>query len=189
MKNPILILVSGPPGAGKSTFSKDLVKEFGFTWLEIDCVGDPFSLTRDHEYISNLEPRLIDGLLNLAALNLSAQQSVLLDLPWKHLLLNSLELMVRIQELAVAMQAKLVIFECILSPDELRRRITNRNAYRDFDKIENDTAWQNFLVNIRFYEKNPLPHISIDVENTSPLKNFDIAREHILEVNSIEVVS
>lgn len=140
MHNSALILVSGPPGAGKSTFTKPIVTELGCTWLEIDCIGDPFSLDRDQDYINNIEPILIHGLLNLAALNLAAKQTVILDLPWKHLLINNPAWISQIQELVFNAKVPLVVFECFLKEDELRRRITARNAQRDLAKIQNDTS-------------------------------------------------
>jgi adenylate kinase family enzyme len=177
---PCLILVSGPPGAGKSTFSKSIVTEFKCTWLEIDCLGDPFSLGRDQEYIKNIEPQVIQGLLNLAALNLSAQQSVLLDLPWKHLLINNPEWLTQIQNLAIAKNVSLLIFECCLSEPELRRRIIARNAYRDLDKIQSDITWQDFLNQIHFKAINPLPHILINTEEPQEA-NFAIAKKYLQE--------
>lgn len=178
--NHCLILVSGAPGAGKSTFAKPIVAEFRCTWLEIDCIGDPFSLTRDQEYIKNIEPQAIQGLLNLTSLNLSAQQTVLLDLPWKHLLINNQQWITQIQQIAAKANVPLIVFECYLSEVELRRRIIARNAYRDLDKIENDPAWQEFLGQIHFEAKNPLPHILVNTENTQE-DNFELAKKYLLQ--------
>ncbi len=184
MYNPCLILVSGPPGAGKSTFTKPIVTKLGCTWLEIDCVGDPFSLERNKQYIIDIEPKIIQSLLNLAALNLSAQQTVLLDLPWKHLLINNPTWITKIQELVSSAQIPLLVFECFLREEELRRRIIARNAQRDLAKIQNDTTWHDFLTHIHFNAKNPLPHVLINTEDTPEL-NFSKAKSHLLETLGI----
>jgi predicted kinase len=175
---PCLILVSGPPGAGKSTFTQPLIKEFGLTWLEIDCVGDPFTLERNQEYITNIEPKIIPGLLNLAALNLRAGQSVILDLPWKHLLINNPAWVQHIHALVETANVPLIVFECHVSETELRRRIVMRNAPRDLAKIQSEDTWSDFLTHIHFQAQNPLAHVLINTENT-PEFNFAYAVNYL----------
>lgn len=99
-----------PPGTSKSSFSTPLVNELGCAYLEIDCVGDPFTLDRDQNYITNLEPPLIQGLINLAKSNLEKGQTVLLDLPWKHLVINNPDLLAQFRAMANEQKIMAAIF-------------------------------------------------------------------------------
>lgn len=164
MKVLKLVLVSGPPGCGKSTLAKGLAEKFGFVWLDKDCIDEPFSPgKRGVHYTKKVEPKVLAGVLALARLNLSAGNSVLLDVPWTHIMLNSPEWVEAIRMSAKASGAALQVLECVISEDVLRERLRKRGLDRDQVKLSPE-GWVRFKTADRLGEKNPLPHTIIDVE-------------------------
>src|SRR3989338_10196530 len=87
-----LILISGPPGCGKSTFTDALEPKIRAFVLDKDCIDDLFSPNdRGAHYTKEIEPKVLQGLLNLAERNLNLGHSVIIDVPWTHIMLNSPE--------------------------------------------------------------------------------------------------
>jgi len=164
MNQHCLILVSGPPGCGKSTLAKPLAKQLKAVLLDKDYIDDPFSPNdRGLLYSKEIEPKVLKALLQLAKINLEIKHHVLLDAPWTHIILNDPEWIDQIQEVAREAKAKLVVLECILSKEILRERISQRGLKRDAVKLTPE-GWENFLKKDRIGEKNPVPHFSINME-------------------------
>lgn len=157
-------MVSGPPGAGKSTLSGPLCREFRWVWLDKDAIDEPFSPgKRDVYYNREIEPKVLEALLNLARLNLQGGQSVLIDLPWTHILLNEPQWVQKIQNLIEETGVKLLVLECRLSEESLKKRLTQRGLARDQSKLSEE-GWVAFRKRDRLGERNPFPHYEIDME-------------------------
>lgn len=179
-RNVKLILVSGAPGAGKSTLSAKLVATFGLVWLDKDAIDEPFSPgRRDHHYNREIEPKVLEALFNLARINLSVGQSVLIDLPWTHILLNEPRWVARVRETAASTGAGLIVLECRLSEESLRQRMAKRGLDRDQVKLT-DEGWSAFRTRDRLGEKNPLPHHVINAEEP-PDACYAQARQFLAE--------
>lgn len=163
-----LILISGPPGAGKSTLAKPLARALPAAHLDKDCIDEPFSPNdRGTHYTQTIEPKVLQGLLNLAELNLQNGMSVILDVPWTHIMINSPEWVERIQAIAQHTQSRLIVLECIISEDNLRKRLRNRGFERDQVKLT-DSGWVHFKNTDHIGKRNPLSHFEIDI--TKPVE-------------------
>ena len=162
-----LILVSGPPGCGKSTLAEGLARHVrNAVLLDKDCVDEPFSPgNRGPRYTMDIEPKVLQALLNLATLNLRLGKDVLLDVPWTHILLNTPDLIPRLYDCAREEDATLIVLECVLSPDILRKRITQRGLKRDDAKLSTE-GWEQFCHTDRIGATNPLPHYRLAVEES-----------------------
>lgn len=160
-----LILVSGPPGAGKSTLAKGLGRELKATVLDKDCVDDPFAGDeRGDRYTQEIEPKCLAVLLNLAELNLSIGHSVILDVPWTHIMLNTPHWVDTVKELAHRLDVLLMVLECVLPEQSLRERMRQRGLRRDDFRVTNNEGWDRFKETDRIHERNPLPHHIIDMQ-------------------------
>lgn len=162
--SPQLILISGAPGAGKSTLAKDLAPRLPGVLIDKDCIDEPFSPNdRGAHYSQAIEPKVLQAMLNLAIPNLTAGHHVILDAPWTHLLLNEPTWGERIQQTAAVANATLIILECVLSEATLRQRLMQRGLARDATRWT-DAGWEIFRRSDRLGECNPLPHIRLDAE-------------------------
>ena len=166
LKSPTLLLISGPPGAGKSTLSRALARELCAAILDKDCIDEPFSPgERGPTYTREVEPRVLAALLALAEINLATGLSVLVDVPWTHILLNSPEWKTRIESLVAAQQIPLRVIELTLSETTLRSRLAARALDRDQGKLRTEAGWAAFRASDRLGEPNPFADsITIDAE-------------------------
>lgn len=162
-----LILISGAPGCGKSTLARDVARAIAAVLLDKDCIDEPFSPNdRGERYSKEVEPKVLQALLNLAELNLNLVRPVILDVPWTHIMLNSSEWIDRIQALAHRTSAQLFVLECQISEPALRERLSRRGLKRDLVKLTPE-GWETFKKVDRIGAKNPLPHQIVNVEQPS----------------------
>lgn len=175
MQNSTLVLVSGPAGCGKSTLSKGLAKYFKLVHLDKDCIDEPFSPgDRGKNYTDNIEPKVIQALLNLTQLNLNNQMSVIIDLPWTHILINSPEWKTKLERFNP------LILEIKISEATLKERITKRGLSRDQVKLT-EKGWEDFKITDCIGELNPMNHLLLDGE----LSPEDIFKSAILKLSDI----
>ena len=160
-EQPILLLVMGSPGAGKSTVAKSLLKLCNFVYLDNNFIADNISnISRvDDDYL-RLRRLVYDSLYRIVAENLKVRNSVLLDVP--HVThMNSAGWRAEIGDLATANDAILKIVRCHCSEKTLKQRIEARGELRDRWKLEN---WSQFIEKEPLRADIPLPHIDLDTE-------------------------
>jgi predicted kinase len=161
-----LILVSGPPGVGKSSLSIEIAKKLHSTLLDKDCIDEPFSPDdRGSYYTKNIEPKVITSLLNLSSLNFKAGNDVVIDLPWTHIFINSPKIKKQVLDFVSIESISLKIIELSLSEELLKKRLQTRNLKRDQWKFS-DSGWEKFKEVDKILSVNPLDHLLIDTSQS-----------------------
>ena len=163
LKPQALILVCGAPGAGKSTLARALMCRLAAMWLNSDAVIEPFfPHDRDGARFKRARPDFFEGLYALAKMNLETGNTVLLDVPhvtqmrdaaWRR----------RMQAMARAAGARLVVLKCVAGAETLKRRVRARNAKRDRVKLG---RWAAHMQEHPADFPVPLPHAVIDMEQS-----------------------
>lgn len=180
MTKPLLILICGRPGSGKSTLAKSLARELKAVLIDKDCIDEAFSPgDRGPLYQAAIQPGAYQALLNLAAPNLDLNHPVILDAPWTHNFFHYPELGSNVLAVAKTTGARLIVFEIELQPETVRERLTKRGFKRDASKLTEE-GWKEFVQRHRIGEKNPLPHYSINGEE-SPADCLQNALKYIHE--------
>lgn len=116
-----LLLVAGPPGAGKTTLAFSIGRELGWTVLDKDTLKSCLLDLQASEAIAG--PASYELLLGIARDALSIGQSVILDCPAHHR--SFLE---RCAALASGFDSRFRILLCLLDREERVRRMSTRSV-------------------------------------------------------------
>lgn len=184
-KKPLLILVMGVAGAGKSTLSREILRRVCAVYLDNNHIVDAFfPNTRRGSRYEKLRPGFYQALYTIASENLKRGVSVLLDVPHVKEVQNA-EWRDSMQSLARDAGASLVILRCACSEQTLRKRVVQRNETRDRWKLDH---WGEFLAEQPIRARIPLPHLSLDTDK-SLSANTKVAVQYIKNQSQVmEVV-
>ena len=140
-KIPLLILVMGVPGSGKTTLAKQLLSSLACMYLDNNFIADAFFKdTRTDSDYKTLRPRLYDVLYRITEENLAVGNSVLLDVP--HVThVQSAEWRNYIDSIVERHAARLIVLRCWCKEFVLKQRIASRGEERDVWKLEHWNAW------------------------------------------------
>lgn len=166
------ILVSGPPGAGKSTLANVLAHALGIAVLDKDCIDEPFSPDdRGPTYTKDIEPKVLTAIFSLCERNFSNGVSLMVDLPWTHILIASPNWKARVIEIADKFDCDLKVIELCIEEDLLKERLTKRGLPRDKIKLSAD-GWEKFKASDHIDQTIDLPCLQLDaaLELTEKIK-------------------
>ncbi|MBO5038852.1 MAG: AAA family ATPase [Alphaproteobacteria bacterium] len=133
---PVLIVLAGLPGTGKTTLAKMLSKELNLFFLRVDCIETPF-MTQNEMCGSSGEG--YQALVNLAEENLNLGHSVIIDC------VNPIHDS-RKMFLNLAQRTNAVLFQFELKTKDLnlhRKRIEKRKADIPNQKLP---SWNDVLI-------------------------------------------
>ncbi|MCB0347406.1 MAG: ATP-binding protein [Bdellovibrionales bacterium] len=166
------ILVSGPPGAGKSTLANVLAHALGTAVIDKDCIDEPFSPDdRGPSYTKNIEPKVLTAIFSLCERNFSNGVSLIVDLPWTHILIASPNWKSRVLEISDKFDCDLKVIELCIEEDLLKERIQKRGLARDKNKLSAE-GWEKFKATDHIDQTIDLPCLQLDagLELTEKIK-------------------
>jgi uncharacterized protein len=168
---PLLILVMGLMGTGKTTIAQSLGGRFGFSVISSDVVRKQLAGISPAEhhfeefhtgiYADDFSVRTYEEMFHEASDILAQGRSVILDASF-----NKKESRVRAREMARGLGADFLVLECVLSEEEIMRRLNKRLG----ENSTSDGRWEIF-----YYQKEefqPVTELSRQqhwVIDTSPL--------------------
>ncbi len=125
MKKPILIIVHGKPGAGKSTLAKHLAEDLGMHSMRKDDLKD-FMFdkmgVKDREWSTTLGRAASEMLYPLTEAMLASGRDFILESAFYKSLTDE-----RLSAIVSTYEARCIQIYCDLDPEERRRRFIARN--------------------------------------------------------------
>jgi broad-specificity NMP kinase len=156
------ILVSGPPGVGKSTLSNVLSHALSIAVIDKDCIDEPFSPNdRGTSYAQNVEPKVLTAIFSLCERNFANGVSLIVDLPWTHILIQSPTWKQRVLDISNRFDCDLKVVELCLEEDLLKERIASRGLERDKVKLSKE-GWEEFKSTDHIDQVIDLPCLQLD---------------------------
>ena len=174
---PLLVLVMGVAGSGKTTLAQEILRHLSAVYLDNNQIADAFFPdTRNGTAYAKLRPRIYSALYTVTEENLRLGNWVLLDAP--HVKeMQCPEWRSFIKRMVVRTKAKMIVIRCFCSERVLSARIRARGEPRDNWKLDH---WQEFLKKEPIEVPIPFRHLNIDT--AKPLtKNTQAALRYILE--------
>lgn len=174
---PLLIIITGTPGTGKTTLASLILKRTNAAYLDNNFIPDAFfpNTRRGPEYEEH-RPRFYRALWRIVEENLLVGQSVLLVAPFVNEMQTDQwrEHIIAILERANA-RVKIIHLTC--SEKALRSRLEERGEARDQWKLDN---WETFLEEQPINVQVPFQHLILDTES-DPSDNCESAVRYILD--------
>ncbi|GAS97297.1 putative uncharacterized protein [Mycolicibacterium canariasense] len=151
---PVVAVVLGPAGSGKSSVSRRLACRLGAAHLDKDTIvgglteeilrlagHDPHDRDNNPYYVDNVMPLEYAALLRVAGDCLRAGTSVVLDAPFGAFL-DDTEFLTRASLEYEWPPAQRLVIRVVTDADTIRRRIVRRGLSRDTWKLEHwDEFW------------------------------------------------
>jgi predicted kinase len=155
VSSPVLTIVIGMAGSGKSTVAQRLAREQSRTYLDKDALASRFVeaalsaggyAPNDREsnafYRQHVLPLEYDSLLDVAGANLRLGHSVIVDAPFTPYLSDPNYISAAAQRLSWPSDVRAEVLHMRVAREELRQRLTNRALERDRWKLANwDEYW------------------------------------------------
>lgn len=150
---PVLVIVTGIPGSGKTTLSLGLFESYGTkvaggvldriqaVYVDKDMINDGFTNERSGDLYTMVREGTYKAIDSIARKNLELGNSVWIDATYSTEV-GTPEWVDRYREIAERTGSKLKLIRCVASEKAIRPRLERRGYQRDERKLEN---WEAFL--------------------------------------------
>jgi adenylate kinase family enzyme len=187
MNMPMLIIVSGFAGCGKTTFARALSCKMQIPFIDYDTATEPFIraiLKRDKssnfsKYAMVFRETAYKILLDIAFENISCGIDIIIAGPFSKESEDS-DFFKRVQNLYGNFFISIVV-EIIVPEKILKNRIFERGSDRDLQKIEN---WDEYIAEISTQKKNWKPDIYIEVHENEKTDLNKIVSTVVEKINA-----
>ncbi|MFG1755230.1 AAA family ATPase [Streptosporangium sandarakinum] len=189
---PILVLVGGYAGSGKTEFSRFLSDITGWAFLDKDsltrCIverllislgGDPHD-RHTELYLKEVRPFEYRCLMETAWDNLKVGTSAILSAPFIAELKDA-EWFARLENRCAAKGVDVAAIWVRCDPESMREYIEFRGAARDAWKLEN---WEQYVTGLDVETSPPTAHVTVDNRLGSAISLADQTREALKRILS-----
>lgn len=175
-KTPIVVLVGGYAGCGKTELSRILARRTGWPMLDKDTITRPVVEAalellgvspHDREsdtYLNVVRPREYEALLAATSENVECGNSAIVTAPFLREL-TDLAWIDRTRARYTALGADVHIVWVSCDPDTMHTYLRHRGAARDAAKLAD---WSAYLRAIDLEFRPPVPHVVVDNSASSP---------------------
>ena len=169
-----LIVISGPPGAGKSCLARNISEQLGILWFDYDDIAQPIiaslseqqALAEHSQWAKIAKNGFYTVLMDLSCKMLAVQDNVIISAPFTNIRVSNKNFFSKYKKRNSACIVEILIK---ISEQKLKEQIFKRNLQRDLYKIGD---WENFYKRINdgfsVWEPDTLIQYNIDkIQETS----------------------
>ena len=138
---PKLIIITGVPCSGKSSVSREILKNFKAMYIDKDMINDGFTLERESQFYQKIREGTYKAIDNIAGENLLYGNNVLIDGTFSTEIQNK-KWFDRYAKLAKDTRSDLRLIRCIAPQELIKRRLKQRGFDKDKPKLK---AFDEFL--------------------------------------------
>ena len=162
--SPKLIIITGVPCSGKSSISKEILKNFSAMYMDKDMINDGFTLGRESQFYQKVREGTYKAIDNIARENLMYGNNVLIDGTFSTEIQNK-SWFNRYTKLAKETRSDLRLIRCVAPQELIKKRLMQRGFVKDKSKLN---AFNEFL------EKEPIIVKwigQLEIDTSKDLKN------------------
>lgn len=173
---PLLVLVTGAAGSGKTTLSLRLLDRLQAMYIDKDMIADGFTEERSGEfYEQGIRKGMYAAIDNIARGNLLIGNSVLIDSTYSTEVQRKGWIQ-RYRTLTKKTNSRLKILRCITPEAVLKERFQKRNHLRDRHVLRD---WRGFLKREPVHV--PLPREGIEIDTSESLERAVTEALHFVQ--------